>query len=193
MPFETEFELETESDLNLILMQGCNGELDDNAMQIIAVVKWLRDTYELPIEEICTLFTGIKDYGKGEQTVPGDLFNRKFNNGHSTKINDLSGAESDSRLRAGLGCSEYEYGTIHNHEPRRDRRLLLRKSELKKIERRVTEKGMTLVPYRLYFSERGFIKLEVFLAQGKKAYDKRDSIKERQNKRDLDRIKKEYS
>ena len=66
-------------------------------------------------------------------------------------------------------------------------------TELKKIERRVTEKGMTLVPYRLYFSERGFIKLEVFLAQGKKAYDKRDTIKERQNKRDLDRIKKEYT
>ena len=52
---------------------------------------------------------------------------------------------------------------------------------------------MTLVPYRLYFSERGFIKLEVFLAMGKKSYDKRDSIKERQNKRDLDRIKKQYS
>jgi len=89
--------------------------------------------------------------------------------------------------------AEYEYGTIHNHEPRRDRRLLLRKSELKKIERRVTEKGMTLVPYRLYFSERGFIKLEIFLAMGKKSYDKRESIKERQNKRDLDRIRKEYN
>ena len=87
---------------------------------------------------------------------------------------------------------EYEYGTIH-HETRRDRRLLLRKSELKKMERRVTEKGMTLVPYRLYFSERGFIKLEIFLAMGKKSYDKRESIKERQNKRDLDRIKKEYT
>jgi len=89
--------------------------------------------------------------------------------------------------------AEYEYGNVYNHETRRDRRLLLRKNELKKIERRVTEKGMTLVPYRLYFSERGFIKLEIFLATGKKAYDKRESIKARQNKRDLDRIKKEYS
>jgi SsrA-binding protein len=88
---------------------------------------------------------------------------------------------------------EYKYGTINNHETRRDRRLLLRKSELKKMERRVTEKGMTLVPYRLYFSERGFIKLEIFLAMGKKSYDKRETIKERQNKRDLDRIKKEYT
>ncbi|MEE9437941.1 MAG: SsrA-binding protein SmpB [Saprospiraceae bacterium] len=87
---------------------------------------------------------------------------------------------------------EYKYGTINNHETRRDRRLLLRKSELKKIERRVVEKGMTLVPYKLYFSERGHIKLQIWLAQGKKSYDKRQSIKERENKRDLDRIKKEY-
>lgn len=88
--------------------------------------------------------------------------------------------------------AEYKFGTIHNHETRRDRRLLLRKTELKKMERRVTEKGMTIVPYKLYFSERGFIKIELFLAIGKKTYDKRESIKERQNKRDLDRIKKEY-
>lgn len=88
--------------------------------------------------------------------------------------------------------AEYKYGTIHNHETRQDRRLLLRKSELKKLERRVTEKGMTIVPYRLYFSERGFIKIELYLAMGKKSYDKRETIKERQNKRDLDRVKKEY-
>lgn len=88
--------------------------------------------------------------------------------------------------------AEYKYGTIHNHETRRDRRLLLRKTELKKMQRRVTEKGMTIVPYKLYFSERGFIKLELYLAIGKKAFDKRETIKDRQNKRDLDRIKKEY-
>lgn len=88
--------------------------------------------------------------------------------------------------------AEYKFGTIHNHEPKEDRRLLLRKTELKKLQRRVTEKGMTIVPYKLYFSERGFIKIELFLAVGKKSYDKRESIKERQNKRDLDRVKKEY-
>ncbi len=86
--------------------------------------------------------------------------------------------------------AEYDHGTIYNHDARRDRRLLLRKPELKKLERRVTEKGLTIVPYRLYFTARGFAKLEVALAQGKKAFDKRDSIKERDNKRDLDRLKK---
>ena len=86
--------------------------------------------------------------------------------------------------------SEYDHGTIYNHDARRDRRLLLRKVELKKLERRVTEKGMTIVPYRLYFSDRGFAKLEVILSQGKKEFDKRESIKERDSKRDLDRLKK---
>lgn len=92
-----------------------------------------------------------------------------------------------------LFIAEYEFGTIHNHPTRRDRRLLLRKNELKKLERKITEKGMTLVPYRIYFSERGFIKLELYLAQGKKSFDKRNSIKERENKRSLDRLKKEYN
>ena len=86
--------------------------------------------------------------------------------------------------------AEYSYGNINNHEPRRDRKLLLKKPELKKIEKKISEKGFTLVPYRVFFSERGFAKVEIFLAQGKKAYDKRDSIKERDSKRDLDRLRK---
>lgn len=86
--------------------------------------------------------------------------------------------------------AEYEQGTIYNHEPRRLRKLLLKKTELKKLEKRVTEKGFSIVPYRLYFSERGFVKLEIHLAQGKKSYDKRESIKERDNKREMDRLKK---
>jgi SsrA-binding protein len=89
-----------------------------------------------------------------------------------------------------LFISEYDHGTIYNHDARRDRRLLLKRSELNKIDRRITEKGMTVVPYKIYFSDRGFAKIEVALAQGKKAFDKRDSIKERDNKRELDRLKK---
>ncbi len=89
-----------------------------------------------------------------------------------------------------LFIGEYEYGNIHNHETRRDRKLLLKKSELKKIHRRSTEKGLTIIPYRIFFSDRGFAKLEIFLAQGKKSYDKRQSIKDRDAKRDLDRLNK---
>jgi SsrA-binding protein len=86
--------------------------------------------------------------------------------------------------------AEYKHGNINNHETRRDRILLLRKSELKKLERRITEKGLTCIPYKFYFSERGFAKIEIWLAQGKKSYDKRQSIKEKDMKRDIDRSMK---
>ncbi len=89
-----------------------------------------------------------------------------------------------------LYIAEYENGTYANHEPRRPRKLLLRQTELRKLERRVSEKGMTIVPYRMYFNERGFVKIEIALAQGKKAFDKRESIKERDNKREMDKLKK---
>ncbi len=86
--------------------------------------------------------------------------------------------------------AEYEYGTYANHETRRMRKLLLRRPELRKLERRVKERGLTIVPYKLYLSERGMAKLEIALAQGKKTHDKRESIKEKDNKRDLERVKK---
>lgn len=89
-----------------------------------------------------------------------------------------------------LYIAEYENGTYSNHVPRRLRKLLLRRGELRKLERKASEKGFTIVPYRMYLNDRGFVKLEIALAQGKKEYDKRDSIREKDNKRELDRLKK---
>ncbi len=91
-----------------------------------------------------------------------------------------------------LYISEYEMGTVFNHEPKRTRKLLLRKPELRKISKRVTEKGMTVVPYKIYFNDRGFAKIMIVLGQGKKTYDKRNTIKDRDNKRNLDRMKKDF-
>ena len=91
-----------------------------------------------------------------------------------------------------LFIGEYDHGNVHNHETRRDRKLLLRKSELQKLLKKTTEKGFTIVPYKIFFSDRGFAKVEIFLAQGKKSYDKRQTIKNRDADRDLDRIKKSY-
>lgn len=88
-----------------------------------------------------------------------------------------------------LFISEYSQGSYYNHDARRERKLLLNKTEIRKIERRLSEKGFTLVPTRLYINERGFAKLEVALAQGKKMYDKRATIKEKDNRRDMDRFK----
>jgi len=86
-----------------------------------------------------------------------------------------------------LHISEYEHASMTQHEAKATRKLLLTKAELKKLERRVAEKGLTIVPYRIYFSERGHAKCEIFLAQGKKAFDKRNTIKERDVQRDMDR------
>lgn len=73
------------------------------------------------------------------------------------------------------------------HDAMRVRKLLLKKTELKKLKNKVEEKGMTIVPYRLYTNDRGIIKLEIYLAEGKKAYDKRESIKAKDTKRELER------
>ncbi|MEM7103444.1 MAG: SsrA-binding protein SmpB [Bacteroidota bacterium] len=89
-----------------------------------------------------------------------------------------------------LHISEYLYGTYNNHMPKRERKLLLNKQELRKLYRKVREKGNTIIPYRIYISERGFAKVEIALAKGKREYDKRATIKDRENKRHLDRIKK---
>jgi len=86
-----------------------------------------------------------------------------------------------------LHISEYTQGSYNNHEPKRERKLLLNRHELKKLERRVSEKGMTIVPYKVYFSDRGHIKIQVILSEGKKAYDKRKSIKDKDMKREMDR------
>lgn len=89
-----------------------------------------------------------------------------------------------------LYIAVYELGTDNNHEPRRTRKLLLRKPELRKLERRVKEKGFTIVPYKLIINDRGFAKLIIELSSGKKSYDKRETIKARDDKRSLDRLKK---
>lgn len=86
--------------------------------------------------------------------------------------------------------AEYKQGNQFNHEERRTRKLLLKKQELKKWDKKVKEKGFTIIPYRLFLSDRGFAKIAIVLAQGKKVHDKRESIKQKDNKRALDRIKK---
>lgn len=91
-----------------------------------------------------------------------------------------------------LYIKEYAFGTYDNHEPRRPRKLLLKKRQLKKLEKKVKEKGFTIVPYRVYMTERGFAKVEIALAQGKKSYDKRNSIKDKDMKRDMARMRKAY-
>ncbi|PTM09269.1 MAG: SsrA-binding protein [Bacteroidetes bacterium] len=91
-----------------------------------------------------------------------------------------------------MTIEEYVYGNYYNHRPKAERKLLLNKRELRKLEKEVRNVGLTIVPLRLYINEKGYAKLDIALAKGKKLYDKRDTIKDRDNKRDLDRIKKNF-
>ncbi|GAA4296708.1 SsrA-binding protein SmpB [Nibribacter koreensis] len=83
--------------------------------------------------------------------------------------------------------AKYTEGTHYNHEPTRDRKLLLNKRELKQLKEKAQEQGVTIIPLRLFISERGFAKVEIALAKGKKLFDKRDDIKERDIKREMAR------
>jgi SsrA-binding protein len=89
-----------------------------------------------------------------------------------------------------LHIAEYTHGTSSNHDPLRDRKLLLNKKELTKIESKIKEKGITVVPLRIFFNEKGLAKIELGLGKGKKLYDKRESIKQRETQRELKRYTK---
>ena len=96
----------------------------------------------------------------------------------------------DSLYVRNLHISEYSHSSFHHHDIKRDRVLLLHKKELKKLKIKGEEKGFTIVPLRIFTNERGFAKMEIAIAQGKKEFDKRDSIKEREGKREMDRAMK---
>lgn len=87
---------------------------------------------------------------------------------------------------------EYAFGNSFNHKSKSERKLLLNKRELKKLHKDVQTKGLTIIPLRLFNNEKGLAKLEIGLCKGKKNYDKRETIKDRDTKRDLDRIKKSF-
>ena len=91
-----------------------------------------------------------------------------------------------------LHISEYSHGSFYNHEAKRDRKLLLTKQELKKLLIKGEDKGLTIIPLKIFISDRGFAKLQIALAQGKKAFDKRESIKERDVKREMDSAMKRF-
>jgi SsrA-binding protein len=91
-----------------------------------------------------------------------------------------------------MHVAEYFYGSYNNHSARRDRKLLLEKKELRKLKQAVKNPGFTIVPTRLFINEKGLAKLVIGLARGKHEYDKRESIKERDDKREIDRMKRLY-
>jgi SsrA-binding protein len=86
-----------------------------------------------------------------------------------------------------LHIAEYKHGSYNNHDPLRERKLLLNKRELKKMDVKIKEKGYTVIPLKIFFNEKGVAKMEIGLGRGKKLHDKRESIKERESSRELKR------
>lgn len=93
----------------------------------------------------------------------------------------------------GMHISEYKEASYNNHAAKRDRKLLLRQPELRKLASKMKEKGYTLIPVRLYINEKGLAKLEIALARGKKLFDKREVLKKKDDTLEMSRIKKDYN
>ena len=101
--------------------------------------------------------------------------------------------ENGELFAVNMYIEEYAFGTRFNHRPRGIRKLLLQKKDLNKLLKQVKNSGLTIVPLKLFINDKGFAKMLIALARGKKLYDKRDTLKDRDNKRDLDRIKKSFN
>lgn len=112
----------------------------------------------------------------------------------SIRMGKASIAESFCQFKDGelyivnMFIDKYEWGTHFNHKTRRERKLLLKKNELRKLERQTKESGLTIIPSSLYINDKGLAKVKIHLAKGKKLYDKRESIKTKDLRRDLDRF-----
>lgn len=114
---------------------------------------------------------------------------KSIREGHVNLQDSFCYFNRDEAFVKGLSIKPYAEGTHYNHEAARDRKLLLKKSEIRKLEAKTSQKGFALVPLRIFINEKGLAKLEIGLGKGKKTHDKRETIKERDVKRELNRIK----
>ncbi|NBC83878.1 MAG: SsrA-binding protein SmpB [Bacteroidetes bacterium] len=124
---------------------------------------------------------GIKLYGTEIKSIRG---------GKASLVDTFCRFHDHELYVENMHISEYEFGTYLNHEPKRSRKLLLKKQELKKLEKKVREKGHTIIATRLYINARNLAKVQIALARGKKEYDKREDIKKKDLKREHDRLRK---
>ncbi len=90
----------------------------------------------------------------------------------------------------GMHISEYKFGSYYNHEEKRERKLLLNRKELDKLDRKTKESGLTIVPLKIFLNPKGFAKMDIAICRGKKHYDKRESLKQKDHKREIDRMMK---
>ena len=152
--------------------------MSENTNKVITTNRKSRHEYEI----IDTLETGIVLYGTEVKAA---------REGRINLTDAYARIKANELWLIGMHISPYTKSDMENHEPLRDRKLLVNRQQLKRLNRQVEEKGVTLIPLKVYFN-RHLVKVEIGLARGKRKYDKRATIAERDQKRDLERIQKTY-
>jgi SsrA-binding protein len=137
------------------------------------------------------LYDFLDDYTAGIVLTGTEI--KSIRNGKASIMEAYCVVKDGEAIIRNMYIAEYENGSYYNHEPRRDRRLLLNKKEIKKLEKKLQDKGLTVVPSKLFINDKNLAKINIHLAKGKKLHDKRQTMKERDNKRDLDRVMKKFS
>lgn len=117
---------------------------------------------------------------------------KSIRQGKASLVDTFCFFSNDELWVKNMNITEYFYGSYNNHQPRRDRKLLLNRKELEKIRRQTKETGFTIVPVKLFLDEKGLAKVQIAVAKGKKSYDKRESIKAKDDKRVMDRMMKKF-
>ncbi|MGQ8335824.1 SsrA-binding protein SmpB [Sunxiuqinia sp. A32] len=115
---------------------------------------------------------------------------KSIRNGKASLVDSFCRFTNNELYVVNMNISEYDFGNINNHEARRDRKLLLSKKELQKLQKKIKESGLSIIPLKMFINDRGLCKIEIALAKGKKTYDKRESLKSKDAKRDIDRAMK---
>ena len=134
------------------------------------------------------LYEIIETFNAGIQLLGTEI--KSIRNGKANLTDTYCIFEKGELYVKNMYIAEYEYGTHYNHTPRGDRKLLLKRRELNRLEKKIKEKGFTIVPITMYINEKGVAKMTIGLARGKKLFDKREDIKLKDTKRELDRMGK---
>lgn len=137
------------------------------------------------------LFEFLDDFMAGIVLTGTEI--KSIRNGKASIMEAYCVIEKGECFIRNMYIAEYENGTHNNHEPRRDRKLLLTKLEINKLTKKLKNEGLTIVPSLLFINEKNLAKLNVHLAKGKKIHDKRQDLKDKDSKRDLDRVMKKHA